>query len=155
MSMKSQLKGFINLLNEHVGFDFNINNFDDRLKLQKYVFIGKFFGFNHDYHYNLYIRGPYSSDLADDYYDIYRENVELILPNDIDVNSFFLLIQGKTIDWLESAATMLSLYESNKKKYYKYNSKRLINGTSRIKHKISSDIIGKVYNDLNENGLFN
>ncbi|MDR2545424.1 MAG: hypothetical protein LBD03_07810 [Methanobrevibacter sp.] len=74
-----KLNSFINLLNEKLDFSFSTNNFNDRLKLQKYVFIAKYFGFNHAYNYNLYIRGPYSSDLADDYYNLLNTENNIVL----------------------------------------------------------------------------
>ena len=45
------------------------NDFNFRLKVQKFVYISKYFGWNHSYKYILYIRGPYSSALADEYYN--------------------------------------------------------------------------------------
>ena len=45
------------------------NDFDFRLKVQKFVYIAKYFGWKHSYKYSLYIRGPYSSTLADEYYN--------------------------------------------------------------------------------------
>ncbi|MEM3292996.1 MAG: hypothetical protein QXO81_01345 [Metallosphaera sp.] len=44
------------------------NSFDDRLRLQKYVFIMEKLGLNLGYSFNEYLRGPYSPDLAMDYY---------------------------------------------------------------------------------------
>ena len=158
MGRKKRLKGFIDLLSEYLGFNFNIDYFDHRLKLQKYVFITIFFGFNHDYHYDLYVRGPYSTDLADDYYDIYRKGIDSDNSIEMDMDSFSSLIKDKHIDWIESAATMLSLYNSCKSKYNNSNnfdSEGLIKGTNRIKHRISINTIKNVYFDLREYDLFN
>ena len=47
----------------------NIDVFDDRLTIQKGCFILNNWGYGPEYRYSLYIRGPYSSDLADDYYE--------------------------------------------------------------------------------------
>ncbi|BCU68703.1 hypothetical protein HS7_21400 [Sulfolobales archaeon HS-7] len=44
------------------------NSFDDRLRLQKYVFIMEKLGLNLGYDFNEYLRGPYSPGLAMDYY---------------------------------------------------------------------------------------
>ncbi|MDR2966427.1 MAG: hypothetical protein LBU74_00565 [Methanobacteriaceae archaeon] len=158
MKNKEKLNVFINLLKDKIGFSFNIEDFDDRLKLQKYVFISKYFGFNHSYVYNLYIRGPYSSDLANDYYDISPNEFTSNISLKIDMDSFSSLIKDKDIKWLESAATMLSLYSSYKNNYNNYNkidSNRLIKETNTIKHRIDFDIIKTVYSDLNDYNLFN
>ncbi|MDR3223834.1 MAG: hypothetical protein LBT66_08930 [Methanobrevibacter sp.] len=64
-----KLKKFLNILKKEIGFSFKIDDFDNRVKLQKYVFISKYFGFDHNYNYNLYLRDPYSSDLSNDYYN--------------------------------------------------------------------------------------
>jgi len=158
MKNKEKLNVFINLLKSRIGFSFNIEDFDDRLKLQKYVFISKYFGFNHDYSYNLYIRGPYSSDLANDYYDISNNEINSNSSLEMNINSFSSLIKDKNIKWLESAATMLSLYfnyNSNYTKKNKIDSNRLIKETSTIKHRIDIDTIKTVYSDLDDYNLFN
>ncbi|MGC9107083.1 MAG: hypothetical protein ACP5IE_02690 [Infirmifilum sp.] len=45
------------------------NSFDDRLRLQKYVFIMEKLNLNLGYSFNQYLRGPYSPALAMDYYN--------------------------------------------------------------------------------------
>ena len=67
---------FINYVKDSLSFrdaeDFTEkirNDFDFRLKVQKFVYIAKYFGWKHSYKYSLYIRGPYSSTLADEYYN--------------------------------------------------------------------------------------
>jgi len=157
MKSKEKLNRFIHLLNDKIGFSFNVEDFDHRLKLQKYVFISKYFGFNHSYIYNLYIKGPYSSELAEEYYDM---SLNEFNSNslDMDIDSFSLLVKGKDIKWLESAATMLSLYSTYKSNYNnknKINSHRLIKETSTIKHRIDIDTIKTVYSDLDDFNLFN
>jgi uncharacterized protein YwgA len=43
MEDKNKLKTFIKFLSNKVGFTFDIDNFDHRIKLQKYVYIAKEF----------------------------------------------------------------------------------------------------------------
>ena len=158
MSQKKRLKKFIDLLNEYLDFNFNIDNFNHRLKLQKYVFIGKFFGFKHSYVYNLYIRGPYSSELANDYYDVCYDKINSNDQIEVNIVSLAALVKNKDIDWLESASTMLSLYNSHKELYNKKNNfdhERLITGTSQIKQKIDITLIKTVFSDLKDHNLFN
>ena len=149
---KLKLNDFINMLNDKIGFSFDIDNFDHGLKLQKYVFLAKYFEFKHNYHYNLYIRGPYSSDLADDYYDIFHD--KLSSDNSLEMsNEFFDLVKDKNIDWLESATTMLSLYDDYTHEYSQHNDEddkriSLVIDTKKIKSHIDTDIIKNVYDNL-------
>jgi len=103
----AKLAGFIKAL-EGIGFKFDVNRFNHRLKLQKYVYLARRYGFDLGYHYNLYIRGPYSPELANDYYalkeDMPKEHVDL--PED-----FFRLVKGKSERWLELAATLVMIKE--------------------------------------------
>ena len=47
--MMGKLLPFMKFLEKEAGFKFNIEKFEHRLMLQKYVFISKFFEFNHGY----------------------------------------------------------------------------------------------------------
>ncbi|MCL2116274.1 MAG: hypothetical protein FWH29_08635 [Methanobrevibacter sp.] len=160
MENKELLLEFIYLLKESIDFCFDINKFEDRIKLQKYVFIGKFFGLKHNYKYNMYIRGPYSSNLADDYYEL-GKNVNEPCSKDLNFNTenFSALVKNKEVEWLESATTMLSLYS-----HYKSNYKSLLGNTdfekiikdvSEIKHLIPENFIKQVCYDLKDQGLLN
>lgn len=87
---------------------FNKNLFNNRLKVQKYVFIAKKFGLRLPYNYSLYIRGPYSSSLADDYYEIEDYHSS----NALEINEdFFKLVKNKSETWLELAATIIMIRE--------------------------------------------
>lgn len=105
----SKLAGFVNSL-ESIDFKFNVNSFDHRLKLQKLVYLARKFGLDLSYSYNLYIHGPYSPTLADDYYKLGEELNEnsVVLPD-----GFFNLVRGKSEKWLEYAATLIMIDEKN------------------------------------------
>lgn len=45
-----------------------LNDFDDRLILQKRIYLLQFFGFPLDYRYNWYVRGPYCPQLTEEAY---------------------------------------------------------------------------------------
>lgn len=110
----NKLASFIKFLEDEGILKFNISNFWHRLRLQKYVFIAGFFGFKHDYNYNMYIKGPYSVELADDYYELSRRN---ILPErEIEFNKekFVYFVRDRDSRWLEVAATVLSLMKKYK-----------------------------------------
>jgi len=94
-----ELKAFIQFLKEQCGFTFDINRFDHRIKLQKYVFISKFLGWRNEYDYNIYIRGPYSPDLASDYYSLNTGSISsdetMNLYQTSDKQRFIQVIKGK------------------------------------------------------------
>jgi len=115
----SRLARFVRLLERKIGYRFNINEeFEDRLKLQKYVFLARFFGYDMGYDFSLYYYGPYSPSLADDYFEL----ADWVVKPDVEdvswerENDFLELVRGKNSRWLELAATIMSVYEGNRGK---------------------------------------
>jgi uncharacterized protein YwgA len=110
-------------LEKEAGFRFDIENFEHRLMLQKYVFISKFLGLNLGYLYSMYLRGPYSPALADDYYTfagsypLFKGDYAKELRG-FNTKKFLKVIEGKDAKWLEIAATILSVYDRYRKKFY-------------------------------------
>ncbi len=109
------LKAFLEALRRSTGFNFNVNRFDHRLKLQKLVYIAKSLGVPKlEYDFNLYLRGPYSPELADDYYnlgegaEISEDEVKAFLSNEA-FHRFVELVNGEDGTWLEIAATLIDL----------------------------------------------
>ena len=121
--MMGKLLPFMKFLEKEAGFRFAIEKFEHRLMLQKYVFISKFFGFNHGYPYSLYVRGPYSSTLADDYYKLadsyssYKEDYTKELGG-FNAEKFMEVVEEKDGKWLEIAATILSVYDRYREKFH-------------------------------------
>jgi uncharacterized protein YwgA len=105
------LAGLIHLLERRGVFSFDVDDFDSKVKLQKYVYLSNYFGSNLDYNFNLYIHGPYSPDLAKDYYYL-SENKTVVVEPLVD-EKFFKLIEGKTIKWLEIATTYKLIKDKN------------------------------------------
>ncbi len=109
------LAGFVEALRRSIGFNFNVNKFNHRLRLQKLVYIAKVLGVPKlEYSFNLYLHGPYSPELADDYYNL-SENIEIsedevkaFLSNEAFCN-LIELANGKDGTWLEIAATLIEL----------------------------------------------
>ena len=151
MSTIGHLIYFINLVKDSLSFsdteDFATkirNDFNFRLKVQKYVYIAKYFGWNHSYKYSLYIRGRYSSALADEYYD---EDILKYSPLEIegfDSNSFSDFVDGKSIHYLESASTILYYMGSEENLTRAYAIEKL----NMIKPHIDSEIVGNAYDDI-------
>lgn len=154
-----KLLAFLRFLNEKIGFKFEVNNFDHRLKLQKYVFISKFLGMNFKkYTYSIYLRGPYSRSLADDYYHlepnlISDEEYEKYLSG-FKKEKFVEVVNGKDERWLEITATLLSVYKDYKR-IFKGDEleKRIIETTSSIKSTASIREIKLIFEELKKYGL--
>ncbi len=107
-----ELKSFVKYLEDCNIFKFKVNIFNNRLKLQKYVFLARRYGFNLRYSYNLYIHGPYSPQLAEDYYALGASAIE---PEKITMDEGFTkLIKKKSDWWLELASTVVMVSERHR-----------------------------------------
>jgi uncharacterized protein YwgA len=148
----TELSSFLTMLQEKINFNFNVNEFGDRLKTQKYVFLSQFFGWEHGYSYNLYIRGPYSKELADDYYRVETEYEIVPFPEIAPAfyeNSFIALVKDKGEEWLESATTLMSIYRYNVKPSLEREAAAFaLMRTKELKSNIHPQIIHKAYQDL-------
>lgn len=140
MKNRAYLNYFMRILKEELGFDFNIKNFNDRVKLQKYVYIAKYFGWEHSYLYSLYIRGPYSSDLADDYYQP-DPDFGFAGLGSFNQNQFISFVKNHDVNWLEAAATMNYLYKNK----CRVDREECIKRISIRKPDIPKNIIEEVY----------
>lgn len=105
------------VLRQFPEFKFSMDGFDDRLRLQKFIYLLQSFDVFLGYHYSWYIRGPYCSTLSTCGFalkDIYQK-----IPNDAkmeftdpDIRARFKkfkeFISGREMnnDWLEIAASI-------------------------------------------------
>ncbi|MEM1598226.1 MAG: hypothetical protein QXP31_06540 [Pyrobaculum sp.] len=98
-------------------------DFEARLRVQKAVYLLQACGFGFNYDFDLYIRGPYSSALADDYMAIARhgdgEVAKLAEAARPDEKLLAALEELKKADTkvLELAATLHALLEAYKERY--------------------------------------
>ncbi len=117
-----KLAAFIKFLETNTKYKFNITNFKNRVKLQKYVYLSKSFGFDFDYSHSMYIRGPYSPQLADDYYKLHENKEYQKLASNVELDDnrerFIKLVWGKSEEWLEIASTFLMIWERYKDKEF-------------------------------------
>ena len=157
--MMGKLLPFMKFLEKEAGFRFDIEKFEHRLMLQKYVFISKFFGFNHGYSHSIYLRGPYSPALADDYYkladtySLYGGDFTKELEG-LNIKKFLNAIEGKDAKWLEIAATILSVYDSYRKKFYGAELiEKVISTSCDIKSATEVKKIHRVFEELKRVGL--
>jgi Uncharacterized conserved protein len=156
---RTELGAFIEFLKHRCGFTFNKDDFDHRIMLQKYVFIAKFLGWNHRYSYNIYLRGPYSPNLADDYYSLSDptpfENYNDYL-KDMDLDEFKNVINEKDIPWLEIGTAILSLYDRYCEVYSGNDLENyLLEKTVDMKSSYENAFIEGVLEDLKRYSLIN
>jgi len=88
-----------------VGHRLDVNKFNDRLTMQKGCYILNSWGYGPVYDYGLYIRGPYSRELADDYYEIKSIPAMTTIPAEAIDN--LKAIFDKGIGYAEAYATVL------------------------------------------------
>ncbi|MFO7966519.1 MAG: hypothetical protein R6U44_02855 [Archaeoglobaceae archaeon] len=134
----SRLAKFVGLLKEYNILNFDIDSFESRLKLQKYVYLaGTLFGMKLNYPFNLYIRGPYSPKLADDYYKLnsFKGNLSNASYNTDKFKKFKDFVSGRTPKELEVIATILYLWKTNE---------RLLETGAYSEEKINKLIVEKV-----------
>jgi len=95
-----------------IGHDLNIEKFDDRLSLQKGCYILNSWGYGPDYKFNMYIHGPYSSSLADEYYKIGDITfTETDIPADAVENLHKIFDKG--LQYVEAYATLLMIRDNS------------------------------------------
>jgi len=118
---------------------------DRRIRLQKIVYFSKQLGI--DYNYSMYVHGPYSPQLTNDYYSLSEDDIR-DAPSYRGINEIYPkieeLFKSETI-WLETAATIISVKKVNPHLNWKY----IIDHVSKIK----SDILkgkGKDFNFVQE-----
>ncbi|MDF2737053.1 MAG: hypothetical protein K0S93_909 [Nitrososphaeraceae archaeon] len=127
-------------------------HFNNRLKIQKYVYLAKYFGLDLGYDFDMYLHGPYSSRLTSSYYNVARNTTNLNsitgnLDNTFREREFFDYIGNKDKEWLEVASTLLEL--SNH-----YSDKEcLIEKTLNAKPHIEKDKVNEIVRELEKSNL--
>jgi len=152
--MKNMLPDFIRYLEQENLIVLDIEgNFDTRFWIQKCVFLAKFYGLDLQYTYDMYLYGPYSTELTQAYYD--AEKAATIpavakLPESFRSEAFLKMVKNRENKWLEIAATIMKL-----EPIYglQDGSASLISKAHRIKHNCEIDFVTKVFDDLKRIGL--
>ena len=85
--------------------------FENRLKLQKYVYMAQRWGLKLPYKHSMYLYGPYSRTLTTDYYSIARnpssyDGASSDLPPEFDREGFLESVKNDQ-EWLEIATTLI------------------------------------------------
>lgn len=100
------LRDLIPTFEAALDWEFDVHQFDDRLKMQKLVYFAKNHGLDAPYEYNLYRYGPYSPSLARDYYEIWRPGDACRGADLLDTKSFVNILPSSENSELEIAATI-------------------------------------------------
>ena len=154
--MDPNLEGFIRFLENNDLMEFDISGDDDshfinRLKLQKYVFMAKYFGIPFHYKHGIYLHGPYSKRLAADYYSLAsdgRRDIVSPMSNPVQFReSDFLKAIHNDPKWLEIATTLLDRYNVTK------DLNTLVKEVDRVKFMFGREFIVDVLEDLKAHGL--
>lgn len=153
MNEKNYLVYFLNSMKEELEFedseDFKSkveSNLNFKIRIQKFVFLAKYFGWNNSYSYNLYRHGPYSPVLTENYYSNDLFDYTPLKISDLDFNLLKSFIKGKSIEYLESATTILLYKNFNEN----ISLDTAIEKLGEIKTYISTQIVEKSYHDVKD-----
>ena len=89
------------------------HHFWNRFRIQKYMFLAKYFGLETPYKHGINLYGPYSGTLTDDYYGLARDperyrKARPELPRQFRSGQFLDFVRGRGDGWLEVSTTLLS-----------------------------------------------
>jgi len=109
------LSAFLDVLEDALGRRFNLKDVEERFLLQKYVYIARLFGFDPGYHFNFFIYGPLSEELAEDLYEFrhYRFEPHPEYASSFKAYLFKKLVKEKDKHWITLAATIVFTTEKN------------------------------------------
>jgi uncharacterized protein YwgA len=97
----------LNICLHELGVPPAIDTINDRKRVQKAIYLAQAAGVNFGYDYNWYVHGPYSPELANDYYKL----AEALLVKDIPVSgdgNNGLQIEGSVRNKLKSLASIIN-----------------------------------------------
>lgn len=104
--MHNDSKKLLVAVSKAAGRNLDVADFNDRLTIQKGCYVLNSWGYGPKYRFSMYIRGPYSSELADDYY-----NIDSCIGDTTDIPdeaiSRLRSIFDKGLGYMEAYATVL------------------------------------------------
>jgi len=117
-----KLAGILACLTECSGKRFDASDFWSRFRIQKSIYLLQTIGYpgTSGYRFNLYLRGPYSPDLAKDYYALEDEGISFksrVSPASIPSDKLAVLREalGRGEYFLEALVTLLSIVKSEER----------------------------------------
>lgn len=112
------LASFVSFLEDSQLIDFSVIQDEDevgfvnRLRMQKYVYLAKYYGLDLGYSYTMYRYGPYSPDLTAAYYNLAESDYIIQdFPTTFKTQEFVNLVHDKDENWLEIATTLLEQHK--------------------------------------------
>lgn len=115
---------------------------DFRIRVQKLVYLSKFFGWENPYIFTLAPRGPYSVELKQAYVE---NNILERFPeeiNDFKIGSFIEFVHDKNLLFLEAATTILYQFDE------KTDEDKFISSIESLKRHIPPNIIRNAYGSI-------
>ncbi|MGC8622303.1 MAG: hypothetical protein ACP5U0_10350 [Caldisphaera sp.] len=124
------------------------DGFDYRLRLQKAVFLLHYLHIPPfvDYRFNMYIKGPYSPDLAADYFS----DNPLKFNADNNIIGKLKWFMGHDDRWLEVAASILYILE----RYVSIRPGEILDIVHVSKPWVDEKMFNDIYSELGREGLF-
>ena len=109
--MYSNPNGLIFAVSKALGRKLDRRKYRDRLIMQKGCYLLNTWGYGPFYRYKLFIRGPYSSELADDYYEVNDLGETTSIPEEKIAELAKILEKGDR--YVEAYATVLLVKANN------------------------------------------
>lgn len=157
MNEMNNLKYFLNSIKQTLPFkdetDFKkkiIESKNFRIRVQKLVYLSKFFGWDNTYHFNFHENGPYSYQLSKDYHNITSFNE---FNEEIMIKKSFANFVNEDNDFLEASTTIL--YYLNQIPHKTIEKEKIITILKYLKPHIPKNTIEKAYNTLINYELLN
>ena len=127
-------------------------HFRNRFRIQKYAFLAKRFGLDLPYQHSIYMYGPYSESLTNEYYALARDGRQYAaatpdLPESFQREGFLDLVRGRSDGWLEIATSLISKTKRITQRDV------LVENTEYTKVGFTFGFIEGVLRDLEETGL--
>lgn len=116
----------LSLFLKALGEDFSIASLDDRLRIQKAIYLGQLFEVDLGYRYSWYVKGPYCPSLTQDYYKLaevaeaapqgltLRQDIQSKLENARNFLSKPAGVELNTPQWYELLASLHYLHDVSK-----------------------------------------
>lgn len=150
------LPAFLKWLNENYVIDHQcIRDKDDtgfytRFRIQKCMYMAQHLGLGTDYNYKQYVYGPYSQDLAAEYYgyDPQATVTEQLPPDFDEIRNVVLRAHSRGLAWMEVATTILEDARECRDTKVQYTRDRIERDVASLKYQYTDSYIHTVYNDL-------
>jgi uncharacterized protein YwgA len=124
---------------------------DFRIRVQKLVYLSKFFGWENNYHFNFHENGPYSCELSKDYKKLNVDLSSISSEIRLKINSLKAFMKNQPNDFLEATSTIL--YYINKINPENINENNILDTLTYLKPHIHKIIILESYRKIKEYNL--